>query len=378
MSTAILNHLNTEPPIFIGHKTTSTVTPDQPLTSPVVQGSSPISLPFLKSDSNLSLLINASDVSYRLEAPIVDSPIIEDDKIIARFIVDDNVYLDLHLMGQGVESKNKFKVGQFSLFYHIKERRPRAHFIADTLMAVIGLAGRLDLKISEPEVNTTLNFEQPLLEISKMLKRRQTAYRLMVIEEAAGKHFLLPSAISEKEIEKIAFVYHAMVEHYFKWVGGSFSTSIPATQENASGFAQLDQPFSWSLPVESLSETVLGEAINLGRATVTMEDAVVTNLEEVRKQLAAGDGRQVKVEIRSLSGQDRYEFTEIAYSSRVSWEPKVQALIDLEPYLDAAIAERYNALAASTLAGLTEEEKKEITTRPELGEAFLIDNPDGE
>src|SRR5205085_9922874 len=144
---------------------------------------SPISLPFLKSDSNLSLLINASDVSYRLEAPIVDSPIIEDDKIIARFIVDDNVYLDLHLMGQGVESKNKFKVGQFSLFYHIKERRPRAHFIADTLMAVIGLAGRLDLKISEPEVNTTLNFEQPLLEISKMLKRRQTAYRLMVIEE---------------------------------------------------------------------------------------------------------------------------------------------------------------------------------------------------
>ena len=81
--------------------------------------------------------------------------------------------------------------------------------------------------------------------------------------------------------------------------------------------------------------------------------------------------------IRSLSGQDRYEFTEIAYSSRVSWEPKVQALIDLEPYLDMAIIERYHALAAATLAGLTEEEKKEVTTFPDLDESFIVDT-DGE
>jgi len=350
----------------------STITLDQPITGPVIQGSVPISLPLPRPDSNLSLLINAPRVRYRLEAPIVGSPIIEENRITVRFIVDDNVYLDLNLIGQSIEQENKFNVGQFSLFYQIEERRPRAHFVADTLMAVLGLAGKVYLKISEPEVSTNLNLEPSLLEISKRLHRRQMAYRLMVIEKATGKQFFLPSAISEKEMAMIAFVYHAIVDRSFIWLGRSFDTSIPATQENASGFAQLVQPFRWSLPVEPLNETVLGQSINLGRATVTMEDAVVKNLNKVREQLEHRDGRQVTLEIRSLSGQDKYEFTELPYKSDILWEPKIQTLIDLEPYLDAALTERYHALAASTLEGLTEEEKTAITARPELDEkAFL-------
>jgi hypothetical protein len=355
----------------------STVTLDQPLTGPAIQGSIPISLPWPKLDSKLSLLINAPGVLYQLEAPITDSPVIENGKITARFIVDDDVYLDLTLMGQSVEQENKFKSGQFSLFYKIETQRPRAHFVANTLLAVIGLVGRFDLKISEPEVTTDLNFEASLLEISKMLKRRQMAYRLMVIEEVTGKSFLLPSTISEGELKRIDFVYHAIVDKSFVWSDGTFNSAIPATQENAASLAQLAQPFNWSLPVESLSETVLGQPINLGRSIVTMGDAVVTNPGEVRKQLEAGDGRQVTLEIRSLSGQDKYEFTEIPNSSNLSWEPKIQALIDLEPYLDAVIIERYNSLAAATLEGLTEQEKEEVTTRPELGEVFLINNSDG-
>jgi hypothetical protein len=242
-------------------------------------------------------------------------------------------------------------------------------------MAVLGLAGKVYLKISEQEIRT-LNLDPSLLEISKMLHRSQTAYRLMVIEKATGKEFFLPSGIWENEIKKISFVYHAIVDRSFMWPGGSLTSSIPATQENASNFGQLAQPFDGPLPEQSLTETVLGQSIYLGRAIVTMEGAVVKNLDEVREQLDAGDGRQVTLEIHSM--QDKYEFTEIPYSSNVSWEPKIQALIDLEPYLDAAIAERYNTLAASTLAGLTEEEKEGITTRPEIGEAFLIDSPDGE
>lgn len=354
----------------------STITLDQPVTGPVIQGRVPISLPFPRPDSNLSLLINASGVRYELEAPIVGSLTIEDNRIVARFVVDNHVYLDLNLIGQSVDSENKFKSGQFSLFYKVEEHRPRAHFVADTLMAVIGLAGRLDLKMFEPDVNTNLTFELPLLEISKMLHRRQTAYRLMVIEEVTGKQFFLPSAISEKEIDKIAFINHAIFDHSFKWLGGTLTSSIPATPENASLFAQLAQPFSES-HVITLSETVLGQSIDLGRATVTIEDAVVKNLDEIRAQLEAGDGRQVTLEICSLSGQDKYEFTETPYSPDIFWEPKIQALIDLEPYLDAAISERYHALASATLAGLTEEEKKEMTTFPDLDDAFIVD-ADGE
>ncbi|HLM58027.1 MAG TPA: hypothetical protein VK422_18120 [Pyrinomonadaceae bacterium] len=307
------------------------------------------------------------------------SPVIEAEKIMARFIVDDNVYLDLNLTGHKVEQKSVFGAGQFSLFYQIEERRPRAHFVADTIMAVIGLAGRLDLKISEPKVSSNLNFEMPLLEISKMLRRRQTGYRLMFIEEVTGQQFLIPSGIWDKEIEDIAFVYHALVDRSFVWPrSGSFTGHIPATPKFASLFAQVVQPFPFSLPVDSLSETVLGQTVNLGPATVTIEAAGVKNLGEVQAQLEARDGHHVPVEIESMSGLVKYEFTEMPYTSRVVWEPKIQTLINLEPYLDAAITERYHALAAATLDGLTEEEKEEVTTRPEIGEAFLIGNPDGE
>jgi hypothetical protein len=353
----------------------SAATLDHPMTSPVVQGSVPDSLPLLKPDSNLSLLINASGFRYGLEAPIIDRPIIEDNKITVRFVVDENVYFDLNLTSQSIDPENKSKPGQFSFSYHIEERRPRAQFVADTLMAVMGLAGRFDLKISEPEVSAHLTFEFPLLEISKMLQRRQTAYRLMVIEAATGKQFLLPSVISEKEVGTIAFVYHAITDRSSVWPSGSYNRSISATQENASQFAQLAQPFSWSAAVKS-NKTILGQSINLGYAVVAMEDAVVSNLDEVRKHLEAGDGRQVTFHIRSLSGQDKYEFIKPPSSSRIFWEPKIQALIDLKPYLDAAITERYHALARATLAGLTEEEKKDVTTFPDLDESFIVE-PDG-
>ena len=163
MSTVTLDRFApTTPPIFTAHKTMSTVTLEQPMTSPVVQGNVLNSIPLPKPDSNVSLFSDDPIVHYTLEAPIVGSPVIEDNRITARFSVDDNVYLSLNLIGQSVEQENKFKVGQFSLFYQIEERRPRAHFIADTLMAVLGLAGRVYLKISEPEVSTNLNLEPSL------------------------------------------------------------------------------------------------------------------------------------------------------------------------------------------------------------------------
>ncbi|MCA1620995.1 MAG: hypothetical protein LC795_17150 [Acidobacteria bacterium] len=356
----------------------STVILDQSATGLTFQGSVPTSIPLPKPESNLSLLITAPGVSYKLEAPIVDNPIVEDHSIKVRFVVDDDVYLGLNLMGESVKQENEFKVGQFYLYYQIEEQRPRAHFVADTLMAFVGLAGKLDLKISEPEVRTNLNMMSSLLEISEMLHRRQTAYRLMVIEKMIGKQVLLPPALSEGEIDKVAFVYNALVNQSFIWSGGSLSSAIPATQENASQFAQDIQPFSYSVKLESFNETVLGQPINLGPVTITLEDAVVKNLDEVRNELGAEDGRQVIVEIHSRQEKCNFEFVGIPDPSNVLWEPKIQALIDLESYLDAAITERYHALAAATLAGLTEDEKEEVTTRPAIGEAFLINNSDGE
>lgn len=346
----------------------STATLDQPMAIPIFQGSAPISLPSLQPDSHFSII--TPEIPYTLEAPLAAPPIIENDRIIAKFSVDSSVDLDLTLTDKRVENENRFQDVQYSLFFQIKEPRPRAHFIVATHMAVIGLIGKFNLQISKPEVSLDINSELPLLEISKLLHRRQFTYRLMVIEEATGKQFLLPPKISEKEIEKIAFVYHAIVDRSFIWTGESFKSSVPATQDY---IHLLDQPFPGS-HVEAISETVLGQSIDLGRVTVTTEDLVIKNLDEVREQLEARDGCQITLEIHSLSGQSKYEFKEIPYSSSISWEPKIQALIDLESYLDTAIAERYHALAAATLEGLTEEEKAGVTARPELDEdAFTIE-----
>ena len=347
------------------------------MTGPVVRGAIPTPLPLPGPESSLSLLISAPGIHYRLEAPLADSPLVEDSKISARFILDGGVYLDLNLTGQIIKQENEFEVSQFSIFYNIEERRPRTHFVADTVMAVMGLAGRLDLNIAEPNVSTPLNLELSLLEISKMLHRRQTAYRLMFIEEVTGKRFVLPSAIWDKDIGDIAFVYHALVDRSFTWSARNFHASVPATSEDASLVAKPAQSPRWQIPVEPLSVSIFDEPINLGRAIVTIEDAVISNGEELQEQLSAGDGRQVALEIRSNSGQDKYEFIETPYSSNVSWETKIQALINLEPYLDAAITERYHALAASTLADLTEDEKEEVTNFPDLDESFIVDT-DGE
>jgi hypothetical protein len=56
------------------------------------------------------------------------------------------------------------------------------------------------------------------------------------------------------------------------------------------------------------------------------------------------------------------------------WNDDFQMLVDMESQLDAALVERYNDLAAASLSGLNEDEKAQITMRPTVGEAFLIDD----
>jgi hypothetical protein len=55
------------------------------------------------------------------------------------------------------------------------------------------------------------------------------------------------------------------------------------------------------------------------------------------------------------------------------WDKDLQMLIDMESQLDAVLVERYNALAASTLEGLDDEERVAITERPHLGEEAFVD-----
>ena len=86
------------------------------------------------------------------------------------------------------------------------------------------------------------------------------------------------------------------------------------------------------------------------------------------------DGHTVAVKVRSNIVLTHYNFPDGPRFPDKAWDADLQMLIDMEGQLDAALMERYNALAAATLAGLNEDEKAEITARPEIGEAFLIDD----
>lgn len=90
--------------------------------------------------------------------------------------------------------------------------------------------------------------------------------------------------------------------------------------------------------------------------------------DHIIQEMLSNDGHSVEVKLRSLSGQIRYELPEAPRLPVAAWDQKIQMLIDLEDKLVDSLANRYHALAASTLVNLTDEEKAEITARPELDE----------
>ena len=93
----------------------------------------------------------------------------------------------------------------------------------------------------------------------------------------------------------------------------------------------------------------------------------------LREELRKDDGHTVEVRIRSRIGLAHYSVPDAPRLPDRAWNEDLQMLIGMESQLDTALVERYNALAASTLEGLDDEEKAAITERPDLGEEAFVD-----
>jgi hypothetical protein len=292
-------------------------------------------------------------------------------KITAAATVDEDLSLVLALTGKLIEGEATFRSEKTSLEIEITTDHAQAYFVASTLWAMFGLAKQVH--IQTPGGRLDFPVVLSLSEISLMLRCRQIAYWLMVIERATGKEFSVPPNVSDAEREEIAFVYRAIIDRSFVWAIETVQVTISATSE---GFAQLplaDHPVRHQLDLGLVHKNLLGQSLTLGNGTMVIEDMIVQNIEEVRREAALGDGHPVKMMVRSLTGQARFDLLEAPRLLDEPWDERIQQLVNLESQLDACLAERYHALAAATLAGLTEEEKKEITARPELdGSAFPI------
>jgi hypothetical protein len=106
---------------------------------------------------------------------------------------------------------------------------------------------------------------------------------------------------------------------------------------------------------------------------VLIEDGVIQNREEVKRELSRLDGHIVPVKIRPLSRKGRYRLPNAPRLPSAPWDEEIEAYINLEDQLNERLTARYNELAASTLAGLSSEEIEAVTAQPVLDEnAHLI------
>jgi hypothetical protein len=277
----------------------------------------------------------------------------------------------------GVGSDLRIKAASLGL--RVNDHRPRTHFIASTLYAMLGLAGPVKLSIPNLNIDLGLNFARPPSEVASFLQLRQIYFGLMVIEKATGLEFEIPPEISGEEKYSISFAHNAIVSQQFIWLLNDITQPTPANAETMAWFDNL-QPtepngYEYTLQFGPSPEVrkIFGQDVPLGDQTVFIVDGLIENRDDLLRELAKNDGHIVPITIRPRSRQGRYVFTNAPRLPDNPWDEKIEDFIKLEDMLNERLAARYHQLAASTVADLTPEEIEAVTARPELDEgAYLI------
>lgn len=336
-------------------------------TANVLSGAFPVPLPQV--EQGLSLCFDIPAFQLQLAIPITK---VESDmdagRVVFRGTIDAAAILILTGTGKLNRAEGSFKIEHVNLHIERLAEIARADFIVSTIRAALVLAGDIHVRIPSIQIDITLRFNEPLLDISQMLRRRQIDYRIMVIERTVGHEFHLPADISGDEVRDITLAYHAIVDRSFVWPIGSITIFFPATIEWANTLSRLRHEKSIPIGPDPFSLELFGYQIELGQRGIIIQDAVIENFEITQKEISKDDGHLVPVVIRSASGQAKYDFFGAPKLPAAMWDSNIQRMVELESQLDAALVARYHALAASTLEGLTEEEKIAITARPELDE----------
>lgn len=311
------------------------------------------------------------DGHFRLELIDLDDSEVEEGRLVLRAKIDTNARLAITLLGESAE--DGFQTNSVSVSFETHVRTAVSNFRRATLRAALSLAAQTRLALPGLNLDLWFRLNEPLREISEMLKLRQTMYRIMVIERATGRHFEIPPFISGEDMEAISLLYQAITERAFAWPLEAVQTVFyPASKDVADSLEEWNQSSSFVHPC--FQWTLFGIEFPLGEGTITIIDNHIEDFEQVEGELRSDDGHPVAIRIRSRVGLAHYNFPDAPRLPDKGWEADLQMLIDMEGNLDAALMERYNALAAATLAGLNEDQKGGITARPEIGEAFLIDD----
>lgn len=261
--------------------------------------------------------IEFPDFDYKFRLKIVKQN--NDSKKIEQTLeLTKDVYVNLQLFGELSRKPERFYINDVSLGLEMKNQRPISNFIATSFLAMLGLS-----KVNLSWINNGIgSFPKSLIEISTYLQNRQFSYRLMVIEKALKTSFLIPKRkIEREEIDYISYCYHSIVDRKFEFEADSKHEIGETETKNIGG-------------------ELFGNKVDLGIQKVSIVKRGIMKVESITTP----------------------------HLPKNVFNKDIQKLIDLDSKLDSIVLDKYFALAASTLEGLTEEQKKAITERPNLDE----------
>jgi hypothetical protein len=247
-----------------------------------------------------------------------------------------------------------------------------SEFVAASLLALYGLSreGAVSVALAGDEFLVCGGPKVSLIEMSQTLRWRDLAYKLMVIERAAGVEFRLPPVYSSKEVGRILFLYQAITRRSFEWPIFNMSPGLPvplkATLADQRRVQKVGSQASYLFRLPPLSDRLFGEQIQLGEVGVMVRRPIFLNANELLDEISVGDGHEVIGQVTSLEASLKINTTAAPVLPSSPWNDSEQRFIEIGPFLSSRLADEYNSLAASTLAGLSDAEKAEITARPEL------------
>jgi hypothetical protein len=290
------------------------------------------------------------------------------DKVVLLIQLGKDISLTAKLFGRWEGQENPlFYLENLGLGLNQKSETPIANFLTSTLWAMLSLSPEIKIRIPDFDYDLTTSFESSLEDARQRLEQRQLAYRLMVIEKALNHSISYPNKfIYGEEVEIIAYAYHSIVHRTFDWFWTPTKLPLFAVEENLSFFPKTTKPSSISLSPMAVIKNLFGKEINLGFHKGEITDAVIDNYEEAKEALLKLDGNIVELELRSLSGIVHVEAVDTPNLPQQPWRREIQKLIDLDDQLDSMLLDKYFNLAASTLEGLDENQKRVVTERIEL------------
>jgi hypothetical protein len=321
-----------------------------------------LNLPFPDAAPSATVEFDFPEFDYSFTAPLIDLTFTPDSRRVApRVAIEESVTMVWTLSGEPALEGGKMLLKDAAFDFEMESGRPRAEFVADTVKALLWLAGPIRLRIPGVRFDGELNFETPLGKSNHLLRHRWTAYLLMVIERAFNCQLSIPAEVSDKDWLDISFVHDAIVDRSFIWPFTQERLPLRDEEEARSMLENGETPFHFSLKLENFRRRMLGRELSLGQTTITIERALLLNAAEVKEQLECPDECEIQAFIRSLDGRATYEFHDAPRVAGMEWDERIVEFIELEEPLGNRLCREFNNLAASSLAGLTEEQIAAVT-----------------